>query len=65
MEKPRKGRRNCRPLAAERPAAATFVFLVPCTKDLLSEGCLHGASIFLALGSSHISGRKILSLERS
>ena len=27
----RKAKRNCRPLAAKRPAAAMFVFLVPST----------------------------------
>ena len=42
-----KARRNFRPLATERPAAATFVFLV-----LPSEGSLHGARIFLVLLAS-------------
>ena len=45
MEKEK--RKNCRPLAVERPTAAIFVFLV-----LPSEDSLHGAGIFLVLGSS-------------
>ena len=40
MEKEKK--KNCRPLAAERAATAVL-------SDLLSEGSLHGARIFLSL----------------
>ena len=49
VEKEKKN--NCRPLAAERPAAATFVLFVP----LRSESSLHGARIFLVVGSSYLS----------
>ena len=60
MEKEKK--KNCRPLAAERLAATILFFFVPSTRR---EGSLHGARIFLVLGSSYLSARKILSLGRS
>ena len=58
MEKEKK--KNYRPLPAKRPAAAMFVLFVP-----KIESSLHGARIFLVLGSSNLSARKILSLGRS
>ena len=57
--------KNCRPLEAERSAAAILFFFVPSNSYLTSEGSLHGARIFLVLGSSYLSARKILSLGRS
>ena len=42
-----------------------YLFFCPQYQDLPSEGSLHGARIFLALGSSYLSARKILALERS
>ena len=58
-------RKNCLPLAVERPAAAVFVPFGCWYYDLPSEGSLHGARIFLTLGSSYLSAREILSLRRS
>ena len=42
-----------------------YLFFCPQYQDLPSEGSLYGARIFLALGSSYLSARKILVLERS
>ena len=42
-----------------------FLSVFPQYQDLPSEGSLHGARIFLLLGSSHLSARKILVLGRS
>ena len=55
----KEARRNRRPLAAERPPAAMFVFLVPSTRTFRAK------VVYMVLGSSYLSARKILSLERS
>ena len=53
MEKEKK--KNFRPLAAERPAAAMFVLIFcPWNYDLPSEGSLHGPRFLLALRSSSL-----------
>ena len=43
VEKEKK--KTCRPIAAERLAAAMFVLFVPSTSDLPSESSFHGARI--------------------
>ena len=58
-------RRNRRPLAAEyheHPAAMFVCFFCLQYQELLSERSLHGARVFLALGSSWLTARKILAL---
>ena len=47
------------PSAAERPAAAIFVLFVPSTKISRAK------VVYMVLGSSNFSARKILSLGRS
>ena len=54
MEKEK--RKNCPPLAIERPAAAMFV---PSTRIFRAK------VVYMVLGSSYLSARKIISLERS
>ena len=44
----------CRPLAAECPAAAMFVLFVPSTRIFRAK------VVYMVLGSSHLSARKIL-----
>ena len=57
VEKEKKN--NCRPLVAERPTAAMFVLFVPSTRIFLAK------VVYMVLGSSFLSSRKILSLGRS
>ena len=60
MEKEKK--KNCRSLAAEGPAAAMFsfcLFFVPGTRTFRAR------VVYMVLGFSNLSARKILSLERS
>ena len=57
MEKEKK--KNYRPLPAKRPAAAMFVLFVPGTRILQAK------AVYMVLGSSYLSARKILSLGRS
>ena len=54
-------RKNCLPLAVERSAAAMFVLLifVPSTRIFQAK------VVYMVLGSSYLSARKILSLGRS
>ena len=49
-------KKNCPPLAAERPPAAMFVLFVPSTRIFRAK------VVYMALGSSYLSARKILSL---
>ena len=57
----KKARRKCWPLAAERPSAAMFIFLVPSTRTFRAK------VVYMVLGSSYplVIARKILLLERS
>ena len=48
-----------RPLAVERPAAAMFVLFIPCTRIFRAK------VVYMVLGSSYLSARKILSLGKS
>ena len=59
MEKEKK--KNCRPLAAQRSAAAILFFFVPSTRIFRVK------VVYMELGSSYLSAekRKILSLGRS
>ena len=54
-------KKSCRPLATERPATAmTLFFLVPSNRTFRAN------VVYMVLAvSSHLSARKILSLERS
>ena len=45
---------NCRPITAERPAAAMFVLFVPITRIFRAK------VVYMVLGSSYLSARKIL-----
>ena len=52
-------KRNCRPLPAEyreHPAAAMFVFFVPSTRNFRAK------AVYMVLGSSWLTARKILAL---
>ena len=48
--------KNYRPMSAERPAAAMFVPFVPGTRILRAK------VVYMVLGSSYLSARKILAL---
>ena len=49
-------KKKCRPLAAERSAAAILFFFVP------STGIFRAKVVYMELGSSCLSARKILAL---
>ena len=50
-------KKNCRPLDAERLAAAVLFFFVPSTRMFRAK------VVYMELGSSYLSARNILSLE--
>ena len=59
--------KNCRPLTAERPVATMFVIFIYLfiTFFVSSSRNVRAKVVYMVLGSSYLSARKILSLESS
>ena len=54
MQVEKEKKKNYRPLPVQRPAAAMFVLFVP------SARIFRGKAVYMVLGSSYLSARKIL-----